>query len=444
MQLKRELGLLTAILIIIADVIGTGIFMTTGKVLGITSSAPVVLVLWILGALVAVTGALCYAELSAMWPHDGGEYIYLKKIYGLMPSFLTGWISLVVGFTTSAAISSILVIWYINEIFKGTFLSVLWIQKLLASCIVIFFGIIHIRGVKKGGYFQNVLTIIKLLLVFSLIVLGFSFADWNLTERLTAAYGPAEGKSLFRYGSALLIIMYAYSGWNGAAYIAGEIKDPEKNLPRAMFLATLSIGIIYFLLNIVFLISTPGAELMGKEPVGAIAAKNLFGESISPIFTVGIALILLSSVSVQTMVGPRVYYAMANDKMIFQSLKRINPKYNTPDLAIIIQIIITVFYIFIGMDNVISLLIYMGFSLGIFPLMAVMGLIILRYKEPHINRPYKVPFFPLVPVIYIILTAGMMITSLVTSFKTSLTTLLVVVAGIVVFFFWNRTVLKDR
>ncbi len=444
MELKRQIGLTTAVFIIIADVIGTGIFMTTGNVLGITGNAGSVLLLWGVGALVALTGSLCYAELASLWPQSGGEYIYLKNIYGYLPSFLTGWISLVVGFTASAAISAMLVISYLNEFIQGGVLAGAWIQKILASLIVIFFAAVHIIGVRRGSFVQNFLTVLKILLVFSLIAFGFYAADWGSAGRLTAVYESAKDKSIIEYGSALLVIMYAYSGWNGTSYIAGEIKKPEKNLPRAMFLGVLIIGIIYMLLNVVYLVSSPGAELMGKDPVGAIAARNLFGESVSPVFTLGIALVLLSSVSVQIMIGPRVYHAMAGDGLIFKSLDRVNPKFQTPDRAILIQAGITILYIFLGMGNVISLLIYLGFALGIFPLMAVIGLVIVRIKQPGLSKGFRVPLFPLIPLIYILLTLGMMVTSLITSYKTVLTALGVVFLGILVFAVWKKTLVSRR
>jgi basic amino acid/polyamine antiporter, APA family len=437
-ELKRQIGLFTAVFIIIADVIGTGIFMTTGNVLGMTGNAGAVIILWGIGGLVALTGSLCYAELASIWPQSGGEYIYLRNIYGYLPSFLTGWISLVVGFTASAAISAMLVIIYLNEFIQGGVLAGVWTQKILASLIVIFFAAIHILGVRRGSFIQNILTILKILLIFSLIAFGFYAADWGSTQRLTAVYEGAGSKSIIEYGSALLVIMYAYSGWNGTSYIAGEIKDPEKNLPRAMFLGVLIVGVIYMLLNVVYLISSPGPELMGKDAVGAIAARNLFGEGVSPVFTLGIALVLLSSVSVQIMVGPRVYHAMAGDGLTFRFLDRVNPKYHTPDTAIVIQAAITILYIFLGMGNVISLLIYLGFALGIFPLMAVIGLVIVRVKRPEISTGFRVPLFPLVPLVYILLTGGMMITSLITSYKTVLTALGVVFLGIAIYYLWKR------
>jgi len=439
LELKRQLGLVTAVLIIIADVIGTGIFVTTGSALAMTGSAKVVLVLWALGGLVAITGALCYAELAAMWPDDGGEYVYLKKIFGPLPSFLTGWISLFVGFTASAAITALTLLWYLNEFFQSGFLAGPLAQKVIAAAVILAFGIMHILGVRRGGSVQNLLTVLKLIIVVSLIGAGLYCADWSQAGRLAAEYSaPGESKSLADYGLVLLIIMFAYSGWNGATYMAGEIKDPQRNLPRAMFWGALLITVIYLLLNVVFLISTPGKDLMGQNAVAAIAASNLFGGGVAAFITLGISVILFSSVSAQMMVGPRVYFAMAQDGILFKSLSRVHPRFQTPDLAIILQTIIAMVYVFIGKDHIMVLLNYMGFALGIFPLLSIIGLVIMRYRQPDAARPFRVPLFPLVPVIYIVMTAGMMTASLMKWTETSLVAVAVVAVGAVVFLVWKR------
>jgi APA family basic amino acid/polyamine antiporter len=438
-ELKRQIGLFTAILVIIADVIGTGIFVTTGNVLGMTGDAGIVLILWAVGGLVAVTGSLCYAELATMWPQAGGEYVYLKKIFGYLPSFLTGWISLFVGFTASVSITALTLVWYLSEFFQGGFLGDPLMQKVVASSLIIFFGILHILGVRQGSLIQNVLTVVKLLIIFSIIILGLSMADWTQADRLVQSYSSKKG-SFADYGIVLLIIMFSFSGWNGASYLAGEIKDPKRNLPRAMFWGTFLVTVIYILLNGVFLLSTPGEELMGKDAVGAIATANLFGPSVSRAFTLGIVLILLSAVSVQMMIGPRVYYAMAQDRMIFKSLGQVNKRFETPDRAIIAQMAIAVIYVFIGRSNIMHLLSYMGFALGIFPLLSVIGLMVMRRRQPELDRPFRVPLYPLVPLVYILCTAGMMTASLIKWTKTSLAALGVVAIGVAVYYIWRRFV----
>lgn len=423
-------------MIIVADVIGTGIFMTTGEVLGMTGSALSVLVLFGVGGLIALTGSLCYAEMATMWPEDGGEYVYLKKIYGPLPSFLSGWISLIIGFSLAAAMSSITAVNYINKLSAGGLISGFWLPKLIAASIIVFFSIIHVIGVQKGSAIQNILTIVKLLVVFFFIAMGFYFVDWTQAGRLTAIYPVDEGSSILKWGSALIIIMYAYSGWNGTTYIAGEIRNPDRNLPRALFFGTLLITIIYMAMNLVYLMSATGQEIMteGKYTIGALAAKNLFGPSIGPIFDACIVIVLLSSVSVQMMIGPRVTYAMAKDRTIFSSLERINQRFQTPDLAIIVQMAIAVFYVFIGFDAILKMLIYMGFALSIFPLVSVIGMVYLRIKKPELNRPFRVPLFPIIPMIYILLMLGVIVTTLIEKTIPSLFAIGVVVLGIVIYF----------
>ncbi len=377
-----------------------------------------------------------------MWPEDGGEYVYLKKIYGPLPSFLSGWISLIIGFSLAASMSAITAVNYINKLSPDGIFTGSWLPKFVAAGIIVFFSIIHMIGVQKGGFVQNILTIVKLLVVFLFIAMGFYFADWSASNRLSDIYQVEGGSSILKWGAALIIIMYAYSGWNGTTYIAGEIRNPDKNLPRALFLGTLLITVIYLAMNVVYLMSAPGDVIMtdGKYTIGALAAKNLFGPSIGPVFDACIVLILLSSVSVQMMIGPRVTFAMAKDRTIFGSLERVNQRFQTPDLAIIVQMAIAVFYVFIGFDAILKMLIYMGFALSIFPLMTVIGMVYTRIKKPDLVRPFKVPLFPIIPIIYIVLMVGVIITTLIEKTVPSLFAIGAVVAGVVIFFIRSRIV----
>ncbi len=431
---------------------GTGIFITTGEILFKGHDALLVLILWGVGGVVAITGSLCYAELATMWPHVGGEYIYLKKVFGYLPSFLTGWISLVVGFSASVATSSITFVSYINKFWYSIAGSNLlispWSQKLTGAILILLLGAVHIHGVKVGSRMQAMLTGIKLLIVLLLLILGLAAIDWATTSRLVAHYTPVQAGSptpgIPTIGLMLLIIMFSYSGFNGAAYIAGEIKNPSKTLPKALLLGTSLTIIIYIGLNIVFLMSSPGTELMGpgRVAVAAIATKNLFGPDTSNFFTLGIALILLSSISVQMMIGPRVYYAMAKDNMTFGFLKRINPKFETPSFAILAQIFLSILYVYLGSAE--TLMEYMGFALGIFPILTIIGLMVMRKRHPEIPRPYKVPFYPVLPIIYIILSSAMMIAGFMAWTKTSLVAIAVLLLGVIVFYGWGFILKKKN
>ena len=432
---------MTSVLIIIADVIGTGIFITTGEVLGMTGSALAVLALFGLGGVIALTGSLCYAELATMWPEDGGEYVYLNRMFGPLPAFLTGWVSLIIGFSLAAAMSAITAVNYINKLSPDGIITGPLFPKVFAAGIIVFFSIIHIVGVQKGSLVQNILAVVKLLVVILFIVAGIIFADWTQCGRLVAEYEAGTGAPLLQWGSALIIIMYAYSGWNSTTYIAGEIINPEKNLPRALFLGALSVTVIYLAMNVLYLVSSPGDSIIteGKYTIGALAAKNLFGAEIGPFFDGCIVIILLSSVSVQMMIGPRVLYAMSKDRTIFSFLQRVNPVFQTPDLAIMLQMAISVFYVFIGFNAILTMLIYLGFALSIFPLLTVIGMLYARIKHPDIPRPFRVPFFPVIPAIYIFLMLGVIITTLIEKSVPSLFAIGSVALGVVIFFIRKKS-----
>ncbi|HPA73651.1 MAG TPA: amino acid permease [Spirochaetota bacterium] len=453
MELKRQLGLPTAILVVVASMIGTGIFITTGEILGMTHNALMILVLWGIALLVAVTGSLCYAELATMWPHVGGEYVYLKKTFGMLPAFLTGWISLIIGFTACVAITSITVMEYLHQFFRSVdgnssitlFLASPWNQKIMASLLIIFFGGVHIMGVRTGSAVQNVLTVLKVLIITSIVGFGFYMVDWSQAGRLVEVYPESSRHTLGGVpvmGLSLLIIMFSYAGWNGASYLAGEIKNPEKNLPRALLLGTVATSVLYLLVNIVFLMSAPGPELMNQKAIGAVAARSLFGPGVSSFFTLAIALILLSSISVEIMIGPRVYYAMAKDRMLFSILGTVSERFRTPAFAIMLQVLLSVFYVFIG--NSTMLMEYMGFALSLFPVLTVVGLIHMRRAHPEIPRPFRVPLYPLVPIVFIAFSVFMLVAGFMAWTATSRFAILAVLAGVPVFYAWRWYTARGR
>jgi len=444
MLLKRQLGLVTATFVVIASMIGTGIFMTTGHVLGMTGSAMAVMILWTAGGFIAVCGSLCFAELAATWPEAGGEYIYLKKSFGFLPAFLTGWISLVVAFSAPAATAAMLLVRYVNHFLHtalGTapaagILDGTGAQKCAAAVIIIFFGCLHIVGIKRGSAVQNALTVLKLLIMVVLIGIGFCALDLSTLARLNAHY-PAPGRGdIGSLGLGLLVIMFAYSGWNGASYMGSEIRSPAKNLPRAMFWGTIVTTVLYLLLNIIFLLAAPGQEIINRDEIAAIAAGFLFGPAVNGVLFLGIALILLSTVSVYLMMGPRVCYAMACDRMLFARIAEVHPRFGTPWMAVLIQTALAVIYILAG--TAMELVIYMGFALNIFPVLAVIGLMRMRRKEPALHRPYRVPLYPLIPLLYVGASITMLIAALLHWTVTSLVSIAVLAAGVPVFYLWRR------
>jgi APA family basic amino acid/polyamine antiporter len=444
-ELKRELGLPTAVLVVIASMIGAGIFGNTGLIQKEVGNPLMVMGLWFLGGLIALSGALCYAELASMMPHAGGEYVYLKNSFGLLPSFLTGWVSFIVGFSAPAASSALLASDYTHEVLKqalpGSPITELfgnkWSHKAFAAVLVIFFGMFHMTGVKKGGAMQNALTVVKIFFVILFTTIGFAMI---LGGR---GISPAETFSVTEtrwsgLGVGLLFVMFAYSGWNGATYLAEEIRDPEKNLPKALFRGTLFTMILYLGINIVYYLSVPLENLSGKEAVAAIAAENLFGKSASILFNMSFVVMLFSSLSVSLMIGPRVYYAMARDHLFFNAAGSVHGRYGTPSVSIAFQIILSLLYIATGEYD--TILAYMGFALSLFPILTVLGLFTLRKSFPvkKNDHIYRTPLFPLLPLFFTIFSGLIMITAYIGRPKESQIAMIVVLLGVPVYYIWIR------
>lgn len=433
-------------LVVIASMIGSGIFITTGDILGMTQNAGLVLLLWIVGGIVALCGATSYSQLSSMMPEVGGEYIYLRNIFGFLPAYLTGWVSLLVGFSASISLNALIVCEYCREIYShlvgGTpnFHAIYITEefsKLVAVLLIVVLGSIHIIGVKFGSRTQNALTFVKLLIIVSFIIGGCLCADWSYVPRITGSYSIlSETPSIPVTGVSLLAIMYSYSGWNATSYIAGEVKNPSKNVPRALFLGTLIVVLLYLGLNVIFLLSVPGEKIVYKNAIGAIVAQNLFGQKISTLFSISIVVILLSSISVQLMIGPRVYYAMARDNMIFKKLAYVHPRVKTPIFGIMLQMAIAAIYVIWGKP--LTLLIYLGFSLNIFPLLSIIGLVYMMLKNTHQFRTTRLICIFLTSSVFIMFSLFMLVSALISWTRTSLISLGVLMAGVPIFYIWHN------
>ncbi|GIX42034.1 MAG: amino acid permease [Leptospiraceae bacterium] len=448
-SLKRQLGLWTAMFVVMASMIGSGIFGNTGIIQAAVQNSYAVLILWILGGIVALSGALCYAELSTLMPHAGGEYVYLKNIFGLLPSFLTGWVSFIVAFSAPAASAGLLAGDYIHKALLvirpdseiTLFFEDAFGKKLFGSILILFFTIVHLVEVKKGGYLQNFLTLLKVILIIIFLISGFYviFNNQNYNFISNLKDEPVQWSGI---GLGLLFVMFAYSGWNGASYLAEEIQEPEKNLPRALIGGTIIVMILYFLLNVLYYWSTPAQQLEGQEAIAAITASNLFGNNITTFFNIGFFIILLSTISATIMIGPRVYYAMARDNLFFQAAAHLHPKFNTPVMSFIIQCILAIIYIWSGTYEQIQT--YMGFALAIFPLMSVIGLMYLRKKHPHIKSPYQTPLYPLFPLIFIIFSIITMIVSYIGRPLECTIAVIAILTGIPFYLFWVKVIHKNK
>ncbi|MGM0650562.1 MAG: APC family permease [Bacteroidota bacterium] len=403
-QKKQKIGLTAAMSVVIANMIGTGVFTSLGfQVTNITDGFSL-LVLWALGGILALFGAFSYGELGATLPRSGGEYNFLTRIYHPLPGFLAGWVSITIGFAAPIAAASLALADYSLGMLGIVQASELT-SKLIAGAMVLLIGIVHLSNIRAIGRFQTFFTFFKLILIVALIIAGFFLVDTQQISFMPKA-GSLNNMVSMPFAAGLVWVMLAYSGWNAAAYIVEDIRKPGKNLPRSLFIGTLIVMMLYVLLNAVFLYATPISELAGKKDIGHVAARYIFGQAGSAVASGMIAFALISTISSMIWAAPRVSAAIGEDMRIFRFLSKKN-RHGIPYKAVIFQIILIFPMIwFVSFENLIE---FTSVLLSMFSFMAVLGVFILRWKKPQLKRPYKAWGYPVTPAIFLIITGWMII-----------------------------------
>lgn len=421
----QKIGLATAFSIVVANMIGTGVFTSLGFQVAEIKSVFALLMLWLVGGLIALSGALSYGELAAALPRSGGEYHFLSKIYHPILGFLAGWVSILVGFAAPTALAAMAMGSYAQSFMPFAF------PGLFAIVVVIILSLIHSYQIKIGGQFQRVVTFLKIALIIFFIISGLFTGD---PQPLQILPGLADWKQIFSPGFAvsLIFVSYAFSGWNASVYISDEIRHPSKNIPLSLILGTLMVTILYFLLNFIFLYTAPLPALEGKIEIGFISATYIFGESGGKIMSLVITLLLVSTLSAMIWIGPRVTMVMGEDYRILRFLAKKN-RYGVPVLAIWVQAAITMILIISSTFE--EVLVYAGFVLNIFTLLSVIGVFILRIRQPDLHRPYHIWGYPVTPVFFILLSLWTLIYLLIDRTAESILGLLTVLSGVLVFLF---------
>jgi APA family basic amino acid/polyamine antiporter len=420
---RRSIGFFTACAIVIANIIGTGVFTSLGFQLPEIHSGFALLMLWIVGGVAALCGALSYGELSAALPRSGGEYHFLSKIYHPAVGFMAGIVSATVGFAAPVALAAMA----FGKYFQGVF--GFGSPLLLSFAVVWLVALVHLGNLRLGSVFQNIWTLVKLLLIGVLIGAGLL-----LDPKQPISFLPQPGDSMSIFGApfavALVYVMYSYSGWNAAAYITGEIKRPEQNVPRSLFIGTLIVIVTYTALNAVFLMTTPAQELAGQLEVGLIAGRHIFGDSGGRIVGGIICIGLISAISSMTWIGPRVTMSMGEDNPLLRFLGRKN-RGGIPANAMLLQLfLVNLLLLTRSFEGVIR---YIQFALLLCSLLTVLGVIVLRRARPELPRPYKVWAYPLPPLIFSAITIWMIIYLLRSHPLESLAGLATMFAGLVLY-----------
>ena len=389
-------NLTAAISIVIANMIGTGVFTSLGFQLFDLNNISSIAMLWILGGIIAVLGSFCYAELSSTFPRSGGEYHFLRLSFGKGVGFLSGWTSAIVGFAAPIAASA-----YAFAIYFSNVVSLNLPTEFVAIAIVIIVTIIHSLKIHIGAGVQVFFTTGKILLLVSFIIAGLLHSAQGLSNevssQLITSFDPFDlTKSGFWI--SLIFVSYAYSGWNASAYIIDEIENPVRNVPRSIFTGTLLVTILYVLINVIFMLAAPISELKGKPEVAHAAAKFIFGPTGASIVSCMVSFFLISTIGSMIIVGPRVMKRMAGDYKEFNYFAKENAN-NVPVRAIILQSGIAILLLLTSSFEFIITAI--GFILSIFTTLTAIGLIILRIKEPQALRSIKVPLYPLTPLLFV-------------------------------------------
>ena len=425
---RRSIGFYTACAIVIANIIGTGVFTSLGFQLPDIHSGFALLMLWIVGGIAALCGALSYGELSAALPRSGGEYHFLSRIYHPALGFMAGIVSATVGFAAPIALAAMAFGKYLQGVFAfGS-------PVILSFAIVWLVALFHLGNLKVGSVFQNLWTLVKLLLIGVLIGAGFlvhpkqpiSFLP-NGHDAISIFGGP--------FAVALVYVMYSYSGWNAASYIIGEIKQPERNVPRSLFVGTLVVIVTYTALNAVFLMTTPAREMSGQIEVGLIAGKHIFGENGGRIVGGIICIGLISAISSMTWIGPRVTMSMGEDNPLIRFLAR-KSRNGIPFNALLLQLVlVNLLLLTRSFEGVVK---YIGFALLLCSLLTVIGVIVLRRTRPELPRPYKVWAYPLPPLVFSAITIWMMTYLLRSNPTESLAGLATMTVGLILYVFTRQ------
>jgi len=414
-NLARTIGVRTAAGIVVANMIGAGIFTTTGFQAADLGNPVTIYLLWILGGVLALAGALCYAELGAAIPRAGGEYAYLHATYGGMLAFASALVSLTAGF--SAPIASALkgLSHYLRHFYpvlgsEEPVLGALVAGDVFAICAVWGLVAVHIGSTGFGLGVTNIVTALKVLGILLLVGGALTLGSGDVDSMFQASQlsEPKTGLDLFgASATSLIFVMFCYSGWNAASYLAGEMRDPGRDLPRALLAGTATVMVAYLALNFVYFYGASVDELAGKVEVGLVASENLFGPIGAGFVVAVLAVSLLASASAMTVVGPRVYYALGQDFGPLAFLARVNPTTGTPVVALTLQAAVTSVLIVMGRIDQIQQ--YAGFTLSLMATLAVSCVIVLRVRAPDLPRPFRVWGYPFTPLLFIGVSLWMMV-----------------------------------
>ena len=444
-KLDRQLGLFDSTMMVVGIVIGSGIFMTTGLMADALPSASLILIVWLLGGLQMLAGALTYAELGAAMPKAGGQYVYLREAYGSLPAFLFGWVAFIAYLTGTNAAIAVAVAEHLGSFYPSIsnhnivigfdYFSISGGQ-IFAISLILILSFINYLGILFGKWIQNVFTILKIGSILFFALAGLFISTGNHIDFSINPTSMSIGSILTGMGIALVAVTWTVGGWEYVTFAAGEIKNPKKNLPLALIIGTVVIFVLYIIINIAYLKVLPMDSLIGELKVGEATAKSLYGPGIAGAFVVVVIISMFGSLNGNILVGPRISYAMAKDELFFSKAADVHPKFHTPGNAIMIQgLWASVLALSGTFEEIITLVVFVNFMMWI---AASSTVFVLRKKQPELERPYKVWGYPYVPAFFIIFSSAIMINTFFESPQQSLMGIGLTLLGIPAYLYWKK------
>ena len=445
-KLDRQLGLFDSTMMVIGIVIGSGIFMTTGLMADALPSASLILIVWLLGGLQMLAGALTYAELGAAMPKAGGQYVYLREAYGLLPAFLFGWVAFIAYLTGTNAAIAVAVAEHLGSFYPSIsnhnivigfdYFSISGGQ-IFAISLILILSFINYLGILFGKWIQNIFTILKIGSILFFALAGLFISTGNHIDFSINPTSMSIGSILTGMGIALVAVTWTVGGWEYVTFAAGEIKNPKKNLPLALIIGTALILVLYIMINIAYLKVLPMDSLIGELKVGEATAKSLYGPGIAGAFVVVVIISMFGSLNGNILVGPRISFAMAKDELFFSKAADVHPKFHTPGNAIMIQGLWASVLVLSGtFEEIITLVVFVNFMMWI---AASSTVFVLRKKQPELERPYKVWGYPYVPAFFIIFSSAIMINTFFESPQQSLMGIGLTLLGIPAYLYWKKS-----
>ncbi len=453
-HLLRKLNLLDSTFLVIGAIVGSGIFMTTGFIAEYLPSPGLILIVWLVGGFFALSGALAFAELGAMFPKAGGQYIYLREAYGLGAGFLYGWGFFWViecgGIATLAVAFAEFFGYFVPGLSTETYLLDLNFAglhyslsagQLVAVFSILVLSAVNYFGIKSGVVVQNIFTFLRIGSVAVLVVMGLTLGKKSGVSDFGKLF-PGGGTFDFRlFGLALIAVLWTFDGWYSVNCTAEEVKRPERNIPLGLILGTLSVTVIYLLMNIVYVLALPVDQMKGVTRIGELVSTQLFGPSATQFIAAMIMVSIFGCLSATIIYGPRVYFAMAEDKAFFRNMSYIHPKYNVPTKAILWQAVWSSLLCFSGTYK--DLFEYVVFALVIFFAGTGLAVVVLRFKQPKTPRPYKTWGYPVLPVFFVLINLAIFVNTVWAQPIKSLIGLIILAAGIPAFLYWKAKARKE-